>query len=430
MNNGWYINEALKLASDVFGTDIEFDQLKNTLNQKYEQIRREAWGDKTPVLITKNSVINPGDSTFESDAFAFGNEISTKYNRVDPIGPDDPEDTPFFNQKFNRMGVAHVLAGRPRYADSIFDFSNDNPDDLIDGLTNIGYSDTEVNDIMNLLNTNLLPCIADDIIVDTYINADDDSVEFSMSWERDAQDFESRGETKITFYPNREESSIYTHVGYTRIPLFAEMTDDEQDAYDAMTPEEQAAYPRRRSAAAGSAGPVLMNMADGLRAIAYQLGTTDAILHANAVNIDGKGEGGASGPSTWPALGGNTRVNVTGKLLGVLAQMGYTEEFLSSIQAQGTIDSHLLFLNSPPSIFVTSGADATPKKIKSTPSDLWQYLYDMKTLPPSFEVELNLAATNDPGRLYNRMLPGSRRKQLQSLKELRRTLHFLKKRDI
>lgn len=170
-----------------------------------------------------------------------------------------------------------------------------------------------------------------------------------------------------------------------------------------------------------------MLAADQSRRIAYRLGTPNAYFSAQAADIAHKGAGQNSGPTTWPVLGATTEVTVNTQLRSKLRQMGFTAEFVNSLPAGGTIPSSLFFLNAPPNIFINGGRVGEQIKIKTTAQALWSEIYDTGNAPKGFHVELNIASPNDPGRLWNPMLPRPKNKEWNRLLNIRYKLFNVRK---
>ena len=162
----------------------------------------------------------------------------------------------------------------------------------------------------------------------------------------------------------------------------------------------------------GAAAPLLMYSGDQMRRIGYALGTNKVRYAAQAVNIDNRDAQLNSGPTTWPVLGAAVSgIYPNPQLTTQLLNMGYSREFVEYVQTLREIPAHLFFLNAPPSIFVRRPTVDNPSifhtiRINTTSQALWSELYG-NGLPSSYNVDLNLGAPNEAGRLYNFMIPGA-----------------------
>jgi hypothetical protein len=196
-----------------------------------------------------------------------------------------------------------------------------------------------------------------------------------------------------------------------------------QVTYDPVTGKEN---PRPNNKYKGAAGPVLMRAADQLRKITYPLGAKKTVLTAQAANVHSRTNQQNSGPSTWPVLGGTAPVSVNKALIGRLLSMGYSREFVESISGK-TVPSSLFFLNTPPYIFILDDkkTDGSTIKVKSTPQTLWNEIYYSGAVAQGFPVTVNVGVPNDPGRLFNPFIPGSRKKEWTSLKRAKATISYL-----
>jgi hypothetical protein len=245
--------------------------------------------------------------------------------------------------------------------------------------------------------------------------------EYSAASVRGTQSpYHTSGVISIGFNRNPSLSYLDNHVNYMIIPNNLGTQDSpEKNKYT------------------GAAAPVLMYSGDQLRRVGYVLGSSDSKYSAQAAVIDRtKNSYTNSGPTTWPVLGATALVTVNRKLIQKLLSMGYSSDFIKYIQDRshtGSVPSYLFFLNAPPKFYSTR-TDTLRENVNeplltaSTPQKLWYEIYETGCVDRGFNVKLKLGNPNDPGRIYNQFIPGSKKKEYIDLKQLRHGLRRLKER--
>lgn len=383
----------------------------------FQDVQKEAWGNRTPVLITKDSVIPENGLTFGSDSFAYGNKIfdldaGGMSGNDSAMPPDNPDDVPLFNPRSARYGIRDEIEKKKNNPVSVFAKHQADKEKLKTKLRDIGYSDELIDKIINNLNDSLIPTrrSSNDDLTIFVSGGTSESVMLAIGFgDYGANDeFKSTGQIKIRFNRDPKKTSLDTHVNYMIIP---KEVNNQPNPYR------------------GGAGPLLMYSADQLRRISYDLQSPHAYYTATAANIENKLYGSNSGPTTWPVLGATCPVNITKDLVNQLLSMGYSHDFvkyLVSLPNQNPpmtqIPSNLLFTNAPPSIFVldrTEGAPPGMVKIPTTAQKLWAEIYYTNAVPRGFPVTLNVATPNDSGRLWNPFILGRKRKEWVSFDRIK-----------
>lgn len=373
-----------EFVRNLFQKHVDLSQNPNNVTN---EMRAALWGENAPTLISTTSDIQPGQSRFESPAFAFGNPLYLDTPET-VLPPDNPDQVPLFNPKYARFAARDIIDTKNGSIEPILDDSQS--DNIRNALEKYGYADDMINNVLGLINDRLIPFKRSKRIIENVDQWEEtNSYDIVISYGTHNDGMRGSGKVKIKLHRNPNESSVENYVHFMEIP--EELYDGADNPYK------------------GASGPLLMYAGDQLRRLGYELKTSNVRYSADAVNVNDKTVGQSSGPTTWPTLGATCFVQNNPRVLHTLYRMGYSDEFIEYVKkSPNAIPSYLFFLNAPPSFYSITDKGKLLKR-KSTQQGIWSELYDSGATDSSFGVTLNLATPNDPSRLINQMLPGSKK---------------------